>query len=174
MGGPYLGLMATRRRFVRQMPGRLAARTVDRHGSESYCLTLQTREQHIRREKATSNICTNEGLMMLRAMLYLSLVGSEGLVEVAGLCAAKAHYLAERLSEVKGLKLRYAAPFFKEFVLECARPADRVLARLEKHGILGGVPLGRFYPELDHCLLVAVTEKRTRAELDAYVEAIQQ
>ena len=174
MGGPYLGLMATRREFVRQIPGRLAARTVDRRGNESFCLTLQTREQHIRREKATSNICTNEGLMALRAMLYLSLVGAEGLAEVARLCAAKAHYLARRLAEVKGFEIRYAAPFFNEFVLQCDQPADRVLARLAKRGICGGVLLARFYPQMDSRILVAVTEKRTRDELDAYIEAVQQ
>ena len=172
MGGPYLGLLAVRKEFVRKMPGRLVARTVDRKGRTCYCLTLQTREQHIRREKATSNICTNEGLMTLRAMLYLSLLGAEGLREVASLCAAKAHYLAERLSLVKGLRLRYAAPFFKEFVLECDQPADRVLARLEKHGILGGIALSRFYPQMENRILVAVTEKRTRGDLDAYVAAI--
>ncbi|NIA22443.1 MAG: aminomethyl-transferring glycine dehydrogenase subunit GcvPA, partial [Anaerolineaceae bacterium] len=174
MGGPYLGLMATRRKFVRRMPGRLVARTVDRNGKVCYCLTLQTREQHIRREKATSNICTNEGLMTLRAMLYLSFLGAAGLAEVATLCVEKAHYLAEKLSQVKGFKIHYSAPFFKEFVLECDQPADRVLARLAKHGILGGVPLARFYPQMENRLLVAVTEKRTRAELDQYIEAVCQ
>jgi len=174
MGGPYLGLLATRRKFVRWMPGRLVARTVDRNGKACYCLTPQTREQHISREKATSNICTNEGLMTLRAMLYLSLVGAAGLAEVAQLCAEKAHYLAEKLSQVKGFKIHYSAAFFKEFVLECDRPADRVLARLAKHGILGGVPLARFYPQMENRLLVAVTEKRTRAELDQYIKAVCQ
>jgi len=174
MGGPYLGLMATRREFVRRIPGRLAARTVDRRDNESFCLTLQTREQHIRREKATSNICTNEGLMTLRAMLYLSLVGAEGLAEVARLCAAKAHYLSRRLVKVKGFTVPYAAPFFNEFILQCDQPADRVLARLAKRGIWGGVLLSRFYPQMENRMLVAVTERRTREELDAYVEAVQQ
>jgi glycine cleavage system P protein (glycine dehydrogenase) subunit 1 len=172
MGGPYLGLLATRKKFLRKVPGRLAARTVDHHGHTSYCLTLQTREQHIRREKATSNICTNEGLMTLRAMLYLSLVGAEGLQKVGALCTAKAHYLAEKLAELKGFRLRYPGPFFKEFVLQCDQPAERVLARLEKRGILGGIPLSRFYPQLENRILVAVTEKRTRADLDAYVKAL--
>ena len=172
MGGPYLGLLALRKEFVRKMPGRVVARTIDRKGRTCYCLTLQTREQHIRREKATSNICTSEGLMTLRAMLYLSLLGAEGLREVAALCAAKAHYLSERLSQIKGLRLRYAAPFFKEFVLECEQPADRVLARLEKRGILGGIALSRFYPQMEHRILVAVTEKRTRGDLDAYIAAL--
>jgi glycine dehydrogenase subunit 1 len=174
MGGPYLGFMATRKEYVRKIPGRLAARTTDRHGNASYCLTLQTREQHIRREKATSNICTNEGLMTLRAMLYLSLIGAEGICEVAGLCAAKAHYLAEKLSELKGFELRYSAPFFKEFVIQCDQPADRVLVRLEKRGILGGIPLRKFYPQMENRILVAVTEKRTREQLDAYVKALSQ
>lgn len=172
MGGPSLGLLATRQEFVRQMPGRLVGRTVDRREQTCYCLTLQTREQHIRREKATSNICTSEGLMATRAMLYLSLVGAAGLREVAELCAAKAHYLAERLAEVKGFRIRYQLPYFKEFVLECEAPADRVLARLAKRGIIGGVPLKRFFPQMENRILVAVTEKRTKAELDAYVKAI--
>lgn len=174
MGGPYLGFMATRRQWVRQMPGRLCARTTDRNGKESYCLTLQTREQHIRREKATSNICTNEGLMMVRAMLYVSLLGAEGLREVGQLCAANAHYLANELSKLSGFRIRYDWPFFKEFVLECEAPADRVLARLEKSGILGGVPLARFYPQMENRILVAVTEKRTKAELDLYVQALRE
>lgn len=174
MGGPYLGFMATRKKWLRRMPGRLCARTKDRHGNEAYCLTLQTREQHIRREKATSNICSNEGLMMVRAMLYLSLLGADGLREVAQLCAANAHYLATELDKLPGLRLRYAAPFFKEFVLECESPADRVLARLEKSGIIGGLPLARFYPQMENRILVAVTEKRTRAELDLYIQALQQ
>jgi glycine dehydrogenase subunit 1 len=105
-------------------------------------------------------------------MLYLSLVGTEGLAEVAGLCAAKAHYLASRLAEVKGFRIRYQTPYFKEFVLECEAPADRVLARLAKRGLIGGVPLKRFFPQMENRILVAVTEKRTRAELDAYVKAI--
>ncbi len=174
MGGPYLGFMATRRKWVRQLPGRLCARTTDRNGNEAYCLTLQTREQHIRREKATSNICTNEGLMMVRAMLYLSLLGAEGLREVATLCASKARYLADELGKLPGFKLRYEGPFFKEFVLECEAPADRVLARLEKSGIIGGIPLLRFYPQMENRILVAVTEKRTRAELDMYVQALRE
>jgi len=174
MGGPSLGFLATRKKFARQIPGRLVGRTVDHHGKACFCLTLQTREQHIRREKATSNICTNEGLMTVRAMLYLSLVGAAGLKEVARLCAAKAHYLAEGLSQIKGFGVRYAAPFFKEFVLECDQDADRVLARVAKHGILGGVPMARFYPQMSNRLLVAVTEKRTRAELDAFIAAVSQ
>ncbi|MBN2582246.1 MAG: aminomethyl-transferring glycine dehydrogenase subunit GcvPA [Planctomycetes bacterium] len=174
MGGPSLGFLATQKKFARQIPGRLVARTVDRHGTVSYCLTLQTREQHIRREKATSNICTNEGLMTVRAMLYLSLLGAAGLKEVAQLCAAKTHYLAEEFSQIKGFRIRYAAPFFKEFVLECDQPADRVLARVAKRGILGGVPLARFYPQMANRLLVAVTEKRTRSELDAFIAAVSQ
>jgi glycine cleavage system P protein (glycine dehydrogenase) subunit 1 len=171
-GGPYLGLFACRRELVRRMPGRLAGATVDTDGRRGFTLTLQTREQHIRREKATSNICTNVALVALGATIYLALMGKDGLRRVATLSAAKAHYAAEALARVPGVARRFEAPFFKEFVLRLPTSPDRVLRRLRKRRILGGISLGQFDRGLRDCLLVAVTERRTRAEIDAYAEAL--
>ncbi len=171
-GGPYLGLFACRRELVRRMPGRLAGATVDREGRRGFVLTLQTREQHIRREKATSNICTNVALVALAATIYLALMGKAGLRSVATLSTAKAHYAAEVLSRVPGVSLRFGAPFFKEFALRLPRSPGRVLRALRRRRILGGVPLGPFDRTLRDSILVAVTEKRTRAEIDAYAEAL--
>jgi glycine dehydrogenase subunit 1 len=166
-GGPYLGIMACREQFLRRMPGRLVGQTVDHHGNRCWVLTLQTREQHIRREKATSNICTNQGLYALRATVYLSLMGPTGMRDVANLCLQKSRYAAERLSAVPALSLAFARPTFKEFVL---RVKDRSVADLVEHArqqnIFAGVPLGAWYPQLSDCLLVAVTEKRTKEEID--------
>jgi glycine cleavage system P protein (glycine dehydrogenase) subunit 1 len=171
-GGPYLGLFACRKELVRRMPGRLVGATVDREGRRGFVLTLQTREQHIRREKATSNICTNVALVALGATIYLALMGKAGLRQVATLSTAKAHYAAERLGRVPGVSPRFAAPFFKEFALRLPKTPDRVLRALRKRKILGGVALGPFDRTLRDCLLVAVTENRTRAEIDAYAEAL--
>jgi glycine dehydrogenase subunit 1 len=166
-GGPYLGIMACRERFVRRMPGRIAGQTVDRHGRRCWVLTLQTREQHIRREKATSNICTNQGLLALRAAVYLALMGPHGLRQVAELCLQKTNYAARQLARSPGLALRFDRPVFKEFVVR--RPSGGINQRLSaacEQGVFAGVPLGRWYPALDDCLLVAVTEKRTKEEID--------
>jgi glycine dehydrogenase subunit 1 len=171
-GGPFLGLFACREQFIRKMPGRIVGQTVDRLGNRAFVLTLQTREQHIRREKATSNICTNQGLIALRASVYLALLGPQGLKETAELCFHKAHYAADRLAEVPGVRLKFPGPFFKEFVIELPRPADGYLPGLLAAGFHGGVPLGKWYPELERCLLVAVTEKRTKAEIDRFVAAL--
>ena len=168
-GGPYLGIIACKEQFVRRMPGRIAGQTVDRRGRRCWVLTLQTREQHIRREKATSNICTNQGLFALRATIYLSLLGPQGLKEVAELCARKAHYAKKRLSDSKGGRLspRFAAPTFKEFVVRDSKgDVERLLADAERDGYFAGVALGRWYPELADSLLVCVTEKRTKSEID--------
>jgi glycine dehydrogenase subunit 1 len=172
-GGPYLGIMACREEFLRKLPGRLVGQTVDRHGKRCWVLTLQTREQHIRREKATSNICTNQGLFALRAAVYLAALGPTGLKETAQLCLHKAHYLAEQLKGVPGMTLKYARPFFKEFVVQVPGRADRLLDRLLKVGYHAGLPLGRWYPSLENCLSIAVTEKRTRQELDGLVAAFK-
>jgi glycine dehydrogenase subunit 1 len=170
-GGPYLGIIACKEQFVRRMPGRIAGQTVDRRGRRCWVLTLQTREQHIRREKATSNICTNQGLFALRATIYLSLLGPQGLREVAELCARKTHYARKRLTETsKGsgrLASRFDAPVFKEFVVrDTAGDVERLLADSEREGYFAGVALGRWYPELADSFLVCVTEKRTKAEID--------
>ncbi len=171
-GGPYLGLFATRQELIRRMPGRLAGATVDVDGRRGFVLTLQTREQHIRREKATSNICTNVALCALMATIYLALMGKHGLRRVGELSLAKAHYAAEVFTRVPGVRLRFSGPFFKEFVLQFPAAPERVVKRLLKERILAGIPLKAFERSLKDCLLVAVTEKRTRAEIDAYAEAL--
>jgi glycine dehydrogenase subunit 1 len=171
-GGPYLGLFACRKDLVRRMPGRLCGATVDLKERRGFVLTLQTREQHIRREKATSNICTNVALVALGATLYIALMGKEGLRKVASLSTAKAHYAAGVLGQAPGVGLRFDAPFFKEFVLRLPRSPDRVLRALRRKRILGGLALGQFDRALKDSILVAVTERRTRAEIDAYAEAL--
>ncbi len=171
-GGPYLGLFACRKELVRRMPGRLVGATVDKDGRRGFVLTLQTREQHIRRERATSNICTNVALVALGATIYLALLGKEGFRKVATLSAAKAHYAAEALGQVPGVSRRFGAPFFKEFALRLPKAPDRVLRALRKRKILGGVPLSQFDRALKDSILVAVTEMRTRAEIDSYAEAL--
>lgn len=168
-GGPYLGIIATRDAFVRRIPGRLVGRTVDTEGRPGYVLTLQTREQHIRRARATSNICTNESLNALIAAVYLATLGPQGIRHVAELCARKAHYARERIAALRGYSLAFAAPTFNEFVVRCPLPPAEINRRLLEHDILGGLPLGRFYPDLEDCWLLCVTEKRTREEIDRLV-----
>src|SRR5205807_4176176 len=172
-GGPYLGILTCRQQFVRKMPGRLVGQTVDRNGKRCWVLTLQTREQHIRREKATSNICTNQGLMALKAAVYLAALGPQGLKETAELCLRKAHYAAQELTRLPGVSLRFQRPFFREFTLSMDAPASQLLSRLLTSGFHGGLELGRWYPPLANCISVAVTEKRTRAEIDGLVEAMK-
>lgn len=172
-GGPYLGFIATRRELVRRMPGRLVGRTVDREGRESFVLTLQAREQHIRREKATSNICSNEALCALRAHLYLSLVGPGGLRRIANLCHAKAAYARQRFQAIPGVSVMETSPTFNEFTLSLPDDAGDVAGRLVEQGIAPGLPLGRFYPGMDNYLLVAVTEKRTKHEIGMYAEHLE-
>jgi len=171
-GGPYLGLFACKSQFMRRMPGRLVGQTIDAAGRRAFCLTLQTREQHIRREKATSNVCTNQGLMALRAAIYMAAMGPHGLRRVAELCHAKAAYLARRLAQ-RGAVLPFAdLPFFNELVVRPSRPVADVLRDAADRGILAGVPLEQYDDRLDNCLLVAVTEKRSRAQIDALAETL--
>jgi glycine dehydrogenase subunit 1 len=165
-GGPYLGLLACRESLLRKIPGRLVGQTVDRRGKRCWVLTMQTREQHIRREKATSNICTNQGLFALRATVYLAALGPQGLRETAEHCARKAHYAAEQMARVAGLSPRFSRPFFKEFTLEAPVVVPELLHSLLEDGYHAGLPLGCWYPELASCFSVAVTEKRSRAEID--------
>jgi glycine dehydrogenase subunit 1 len=172
-GGPFLGILACREPFVRKMPGRVVGQTTDRNGKRCWVLTLQTREQHIRREKATSNICTNQGLLALRASIYLALLGPKGLREVAELSTRKAHYAAERLAAVPGLSLAFDGPFFKEFVVRSKKDTATVLAEVGRMGYHGGIALGRWYPELADGILVAVTEKRTKEEIDGLATAYE-
>jgi glycine dehydrogenase subunit 1 len=165
-GGPYLGILACRESFVRKMPGRVVGQTVDRNGKRCFVLTLQTREQHIRREKATSNICTNQGLLALRASIYLAAMGPSGLRQVAELSTRKAHHAAEKLAEVPGISLAFPGPFFKEFVIRSEKPVEAVLDQVGRLGYHGGIALARWFPELADSILIAVTEKRTAAEIE--------
>ena len=174
-GGPYLGIMACREQFVRRLPGRIAGQTTDRHGRRCWVLTLQTREQHIRRDKATSNICTNQGLIALRAAVYLAALGPQGLRETAELCLQKARYAAARITAHDRFELAFGAPTFKEFVVRDTRgDVDRLLADAGAAGYLAGIPLGPWYPEWDDCFLVAVTEARTRSEIEGLATVLGQ
>jgi glycine dehydrogenase subunit 1 len=171
-GGPYLGVFATREQYVRKMAGRLAGETVDNRGQRAYVLTLTAREQHIRREKATSNICTNQGLMMLASTVYLSLLGRHGLRQVAELCYHKAHYGAKSIAGLPGYKLWSSAPFFNEFVIRCPGPIEDINEHLMEHNILGGYDLGRDYPELENHMLIAVTEMNSKDDIDTLAEVL--
>ncbi len=173
-GGPSLGFLACRAEYLRKIPGRLIGRTADRVGRRGFCLTLQTREQHIRRERATSNICTNQGLMALRVAVYLSAVGKNGLARIAALCLDKAHYAANLLEGLDKFELRFKGPFFKEFVVRAAEPVEKVLQHCRNQGILAGIPLQTWDNNLSDSFLVAVTEKRTRQEIDAWAAALRE
>jgi len=174
-GGPYLGIMACREKLVRRMPGRIAGETVDRRGKRCFVLTLQTREQHIRREKATSNVCTNQGLFALRATIYLALLGPQGLRETANLCLQKSRYAAEQLCKSDRFELAFNGPTFKEFVIRDRNDqVDVLLSNAFAAGFLAGVPLNPWYPELQNCFLIAVTEKRTRKEIDLLASAMNE
>jgi len=169
-GGPYFGFMATREKYMRKMPGRIVGETRDSNGRRGYVLTIQTREQHIRREKATSNICSNESLNALAAAVYLSAMGSEGLKKVALLCCRKARYTYDELLKKDVFSPVFTGPFFNEFTVRYSGDINALNDRLLEHGIIGGYALEKDYPELEGVWLVAVTEKRTREEIDDFVE----
>jgi glycine dehydrogenase subunit 1 len=171
-GGPYCGLFATLDKHVRQMPGRLVGEARDSEGRRGYVLTLSTREQHIRREKATSNICTNQGLFALMATVYLSTMGKRGVQEVARQNLQKAHYAASEISKLTGYELKFSAPFFNEFVLRTPNPSTQVLNELLSQQIIGGIPLERYYPEMRDALLVCVTETAKKEAIDKLVSAL--
>ena len=167
-GGPYFGFMTTRMEYVRQMPGRIVGRTLDAAGKEGFTLTLQAREQHIRRARATSNICTNQGLLMTAATIYLSLLGPQGLTRTAAAAHARTRELTAALTRVPGVRLAFPGPYFHEAVLQLDRPVAPVLKALASRGILGGLDLSTYYPELGNALLVCATETKTSADIDRY------
>jgi glycine dehydrogenase subunit 1 len=173
-GGPSVGFFTTRKNMVHKMAGRLVGETVDNKGQRAYVLTLTAREQHIKRERATSNICTNQGLIALGTAVYLSLLGKKGLRQVAELCYQKAHYAAQELSKIDGMGLCFTEPFFHEFALCVNRPVDEVNAHLLEHGIIGGYDLGQDYPALKDHMLIAVTEMNTKEEIDMLVEVLKE
>ncbi len=171
-GGPYLGFFAARQKDIRTLPGRLVGETLDLEGRRGFVLTLATREQHIRRERATSNICSNQGLCALMATIYLSLMGKTGLREVAQHNFSKTQYAKERIGALQGFKIPFSGPTFNEFVVKAEEGSAAVLSRLEQQGMLGGIALECFYPEFDQHLLVCVTEQNSRGQIDALVDAL--
>ena len=174
-GGPYLGIFTIKDKYVRKLAGRLVGETVDEEGTRAYVLTLTAREQHIRREKSTSNICTNQGLMALAATVYLSLLGKSGFKQVANLCYQKAHYAAEQIAKLPGFELAYPnTPFFHEFVIKTPKPVNEINLHLEHHWILGGYDLSQDYPEMENQMLIAVTEKISREDINEFVAALEE
>lgn len=171
-GGPYLGILACRKDFVRKIPGRLVGQTLDRNGKRCWVLTLQAREQHIARNRATSNICTNQSLLALRATVHLTALGPLGLKETAELCMRKAHYAAAEIGRIPGVKLKYKTPFFKEFTVSVPNDTNMFLKAMRAAGYHAGLPTGRWYPGLKDCITLAVTERRTKAEIDGFAKAI--
>jgi len=171
-GGPYVGFFATQEPLFRQIPGRIVGETVDRAGQRSYALTLATREQHIRREKATSNICTNQGLCALAATIWLAAMGKQGVRDVALQNLKTVDALKNKLQHLKGFSLRFQADTYNEFVLECPGPAQEFHAKLLDANIVAGLPLGHFYPELDHCLLLCATEMNSWESLDRFADQL--
>ncbi len=171
-GGPYLGFMAVRKQYVRKMPGRIVGETVDKQGRRCFVNTLQAREQHIRREKATSNICTNVSLCAVQAAIFMAMVGKGGFKELAQLNLDKAEYAKQCLSKIKGVEVKRASPTFNEFTIHLPKDASEVVGAMIKKGFAAGFPLGRYYKGMERYLLVAVTEKRTKEEIDRYVKAL--
>lgn len=174
-GGPYLGLFATKSALVRKIAGRLVGETTDVEGKLAYVLTLTAREQHIRRDKSTSNICSNQGLMALASTIYLSILGKHGLQQVANICYQKAHYAAKQIDNLEGFEVLHRdAPFFHEFLVRCPKPALEINMALEDHSILGGLDISSEYPELKNSMLIAVTEKISKNDIDIFVKALQE
>jgi len=173
-GGPYFGFMCCKKDYMRQLPGRIVGRTVDTEGKTGFVLTLQAREQHIRRAKATSNICSNQALMATAATIYMSLLGPEGMQRTASLCHDNAKKLCEKLSQIQGVEKVFSAPFFHEFVLKLSKPVDVVLAKLAEAGIQGGYDLSGAYPKLGNAILICATETKTADDLNRYSETLQQ
>jgi glycine dehydrogenase subunit 1 len=171
-GGPYFGFMATRTEHVRQMPGRIIGRTLDLDGKSGFTLTLQAREQHIRRSKATSNICTNQGLLVTAATIYMSLLGAKGLAQVAATSMLRTQQLVDALTRVPGVRLAFDQPRFHEAVLLLDRPVKPVLEALARRGIVGGADISVRYPSLGNALLVCATETRTLADIETYAQAL--
>ena len=173
-GGPYFGFMCCRQAYVRQMPGRIIGRTVDAEGKTGYTLTLQAREQHIRRSKATSNICTNQGLAVTAATIHMALLGAQGLQRVAEVCHGNSFALRQRLAALEGVQVLGSEEFFHEFVIRLTQPAAKVLSKMAAMDVLAGLALSEDFAELENCLLVCVTETRNSADIDRYVAAMQQ
>ncbi|MDH4226798.1 MAG: aminomethyl-transferring glycine dehydrogenase subunit GcvPA [Deltaproteobacteria bacterium] len=172
-GGPYLGFMGLSGKFTRQMPGRVVGETVDKTGKRSFCLTFATREQHIRREKATSNICTNQGLAALACSVYLALLGKTGLMELASLNIDKAEFLKKKLSAIKGVEIAFSSDTFNEFVIRTKKNPEVILAALKKKNIVGGLALKRFYPEMKSHILVTATEMNTAADIEEFARELK-
>lgn len=173
-GGPYLGFMAVNKDFLRKIPGRIVGQTVDRDGKRCWVLTLSAREQHIKRDKATSNICSNQGINTLMATMYMSLLGKEGLKELSKQCIKKAHYAYEKLISTNKFEKVFNAPFYKEFAIKCKKPICDLNKKLFENGIIGGFDLGKYYPEFENVMLVAVTEKRTKEEIDKLCKVLEE
>ncbi len=173
-GGPYLGFIATKKQFIRQMPGRIVGETVDKSGRRCFVNTLQAREQHIRREKATSNICTNVSLCAVQALVFMSLLGKEGLKELAQLNLEKAEFARQCLGKIKGVQVKRSSPTFNEFAVCLPVDASKVVEAMVKKGFAAGFPLGRYYPGMDNYMIVAVTEKRTKEEILNYAKALEE
>jgi glycine dehydrogenase subunit 1 len=172
-GGPSFGFLATKNEFLRQLPGRIVGKTTDKNAATAYCLTLQAREQHIRREKATSNICSNQSLNAIMAAIYLSLMGKEGIEEVALYSLNSAHHLYERLKEIGKIKFPFSPVFFNEFVWQID-DADKIINKLYKKNIIGGAALEKFYPHLENCILSYCSELKTKEEIDSFIEALKE